>query len=256
MRYNHKNITQIAEAINRSKSCIRREFRRNTGIHGYSAYEAQKSYTTRRLACKSETKVMKRKNHNHIVSGLEQYWSPEQIINHHGMELCTATIYRALRKGLFPMFLRENLRQQGKARKTKGEERRGTIPDCISIDDRPVKAAGRNRVGDWEGDTVAGKWLTGCFMTLVDRKTRFLVAPKLDDHRAETLKESICAGLKGLPCNTLTVDNGKEFAAHKDITAELKAQVYFAHPHSPGKDLLMKIPMGYYVNSFLSIQVF
>jgi IS30 family transposase len=36
-----------------------------------------------------------------------------------------------------------------------------------------------------------------------------------------------------LPCNTLTVDNGKEFAAHKAITAELKAQVYFAHPHSP-----------------------
>jgi IS30 family transposase len=70
-------------------------------------------------------------------------------------------------------------------------------------------------------------------MTLVDRKTRFLVAKKLDDHRAETLKESICTGLKGLPCNTLTVDNGKEFAAHKAITAELKAQVYFAHPHSP-----------------------
>jgi transposase, IS30 family len=69
-------------------------------------------------------------------------------------------------------------------------------------------------------------------MTLVDRKTRFLVARKLDDHRAQTLKGSICAGLKGLPCNTLTVDNGKEFAAHKAITAELKAPVYFAHPHS------------------------
>jgi IS30 family transposase len=36
-----------------------------------------------------------------------------------------------------------------------------------------------------------------------------------------------------LPCNTLTVDNGKEFAAHIAITAELKAQVFFAHPHCP-----------------------
>ena len=149
------------------------------------------------------------------------------------MDICTATIYRALTKGLLPTILRENLRQKGKPRKADGEERRGTIPDCISIDERPVEAADRNRVGDWEGDTVAGKWRTGCFMTLVDRKTRFLVATKLDDHRAETLKESICTGLKGLPCNTLTVDNGKEFAAHKVITVELKAQVYFAHPHSP-----------------------
>jgi len=70
-------------------------------------------------------------------------------------------------------------------------------------------------------------------MTLADRETPFLIAKKLDDHRPGTLKESICTSLKGFPCNTLTVDNGKEFAAHKTITAELKAQVYFAHPHSP-----------------------
>lgn len=31
----------------------------------------------------------------------------------------------------------------------------------------------------------------------------------------------------------MMVDNGKEFVAHKDITVESKAQVYFAHPHSP-----------------------
>lgn len=49
----------------------------------------------------------------------------------------------------------------------------------------------------------------------------------------ETLKELICSGLKCLPCNTLTVDNSKEFTAHKATTTELKTQVYFAHPHSP-----------------------
>jgi IS30 family transposase len=70
-------------------------------------------------------------------------------------------------------------------------------------------------------------------MTLVDRKTRFLVGKKLDDPRAETLKESICSSLQGSPCHTLMVDNGKEFAAHKAITAESNVPVYFAHPHSP-----------------------
>src|SRR5450756_2184168 len=70
-------------------------------------------------------------------------------------------------------------------------------------------------------------------MTLADRKARLLVGKKLDDPRAETLKESICDNLKALLCHTLTVDNGKEFAAHKAIAVESKVPVYFAHPHSP-----------------------
>ena len=73
MHYNKKSMTQIAEVINRSKSSISRELRRNTGTHGYSAYEAQNSYTTRRQACKPQPKAMKLENHKHIVSGLEQY---------------------------------------------------------------------------------------------------------------------------------------------------------------------------------------
>ncbi len=141
---------------------------------------------------------------------VEQYWSPEQIIGHHDMDLSTGTIYRALKNDLFPPVLREKLTQQGKSCKAEGEERRGTIPDCISKGERPTEAAARSRLGESEGDTVAGKWRTGCFMTLVDRKARFLVGKKLDDHLAETLKESICSSLKALPCHTLTVDNGKE----------------------------------------------
>ena len=80
------------------------------------------------------------------------------------MSLCTATIDRALKSGLLPTVLQEKLRQHGKSRKAKGEEQRGTIPDCVSIEQRPGEAATRCRVGDWEGDTVAGKWQTGCFL--------------------------------------------------------------------------------------------
>jgi IS30 family transposase len=133
---------------------------------------------------------LKPENHKHIISGLEQYWSPEQITGHHDMDLSTATIYRALKSGMSPTVLREKIRQQGKSHIAEGEERRGTIPDCISKGERPAEAAARSPVDDWEGDTVAGKWRTGCFMTLVDRKTRFLVGKKLDDHRAETLESA------------------------------------------------------------------
>jgi IS30 family transposase len=73
MHYNKKSMTQLAEVLNRSKSSISRELRRNTGENGYSAYEAQNSYTTRRQACKPQQKVMKSQNHKYIISGLEQY---------------------------------------------------------------------------------------------------------------------------------------------------------------------------------------
>jgi transposase, IS30 family len=69
-------------------------------------------------------------------------------------------------------------------------------------------------------------------MTLVDRKARFLVGKKLVDHRAETLKELICKSLKALPCHTWTVDNGKELAAHRVITAQSNVPVSFAHRQS------------------------
>ncbi|RIE15624.1 IS30 family transposase [Candidatus Cryosericum septentrionale] len=157
MHHNQKDITQIAQTLGRSKSTISRELHRNTGRTGYSAHEAQNSYTIPRQACKPHLKVMRPERQKHIISGLEQYWSPEQIIGHHGMSLCTTTIYRALKNGWLPTVLREKLRQQGKSHKAEGEERRGTIPDCISKGKRSTEAAARSRVGDWEGDTVAGK---------------------------------------------------------------------------------------------------
>jgi IS30 family transposase len=149
------------------------------------------------------------------------------------MDLCTATIYRALKDSLLSTVLRQALRQKGKRRKAESEECTGTIPDCISKGERPTEAAARSRAGDWKGDIVAEKWRTECLMTLVDRKAWFLVGKKLNDHRTETLKESICNSLEVLSRHTLMVDNGKEFAAHKAITTELKAQTHFSYPHSP-----------------------
>lgn len=55
----------------------------------------------------------------------------------------------------------------------------------------------------------------------------------LEDHKSQTLRESIRSSQQGLPCMSLTVDNGKEFAAHKETSVDLDAPIYFCHPHSP-----------------------
>ena len=235
MHDKQNDIPQIAQAPGRSKSTISRELHGNTRRHGYRAHEAQNLDTRRRRTGKPHLKVMRPEHRKHLIGGREQYRSPEQMIGHHGRSLCPATIYRVLKNGLFPTVLREQLRQEGNSCKAEGEERRGTVPDCLSQGERPTAAAARSRGGDWEGDTVAGEWRTGCFRTLVDRKTRVLVEKKLDDHRTETLKDSICSSLKGVPCHTWTGDNGKEFAAHNAITAESRAPASSAHSHRPWK---------------------
>ena len=82
LHHNQEDITQIAQVLGRNKSTISRELCRNTEKHDYSAHEPQNSYTIRRRTCKPQLKATKPENHMHIVSGLEQYWFPEQIIGH------------------------------------------------------------------------------------------------------------------------------------------------------------------------------
>ena len=107
MYHNGENKTTIARKLNRDKGTISRELSRNSGENGYSAHEAQSSYRLRRASCRPSLKVLQPEVHAHIVLGLANYWSPEQIIGHHGLALCIATVYRALKRGLLPVILKE-----------------------------------------------------------------------------------------------------------------------------------------------------
>jgi IS30 family transposase len=48
------------------------------------------------------------------------------------------------------------------------------------------------------------------------------------------LNKAAVRAFKPIPAgmrNTLTLDNGKEFAAHKDLSHALALDIYFAHPY-------------------------
>ena len=127
------------------------------------------------------------------------------------------------------------LRHRGKSRHTKGYvERRGQIVISHDIDERPAVANERSRLGDWEGDTVAGITGKACLVTLVDRKSRFLIRGKASEKKAEHVNKVMIGSLKGQPCETITPDRGKEFAKHTVVTEALeKVQFYFPKPHHP-----------------------
>lgn len=88
-------------------------------------------------------------------------------------------------------------------------------------------------MGDWEGDTVIGKGHRGALVTLVERKSRYTLAMRVDSKHSEAVTQAIVQMLRPhkAQCLTLTFDNGKEFAQHAFIGKALQAQVYFAHPY-------------------------
>jgi IS30 family transposase len=89
-------------------------------------------------------------------------------------------------------------------------------------------------VGDWEGDTIESTGKNAYIATFVDRKTKLLLAKMMPDKTAATLNKAALRAFKPIPAprrNTLTLDNGKEFAAHKSLSQALALDIYFAHPY-------------------------
>ena len=75
-----KSITEIAKELNRSKSTISRELKRNSEKGVYSACAAEALYKARRKRCKRH-KLLENKELKSLVQRLiiEQHWSPEEI---------------------------------------------------------------------------------------------------------------------------------------------------------------------------------
>ena len=105
-----------------------------------------------------------------------------------------------------------------------------------SIRERPAEVEGRLVPGHWEGDLIKGAGNRSSVGTLVERTSRKLVLIKLTDAKAETARDGFAAGLLAVPAPlrlTLTYDQGKEMARHKELAALTGLRVYFADPQAP-----------------------
>ena len=227
-------IRKIAGTLNRSPSTVLRELRRNLVKGAYSAHEADKLYRLRRKRCRPTFKLEDKELQALLRARLEEGWSPEQIKGRESLEVSVNTIYRAVKSGRLSFEARKHLRRRGKTYKRKTrQDGRGHIKDTVSIELRPKEVERRLDIGDWEIDTVLGKPGTGGLVTVVDRTSRLLLAAKIEDKTASAVQAALLRLLEGVECRSLTTDNGKEFARHKEVSAALGVSVYFAHPHSP-----------------------
>jgi len=229
---------EIAEILGRHKATISRELRRNRGLRGYRPNQAHRVALARR-ADKSRSRFSSLV-WQQIEVLIGQDWSPEQICGRleaeQGIRISHEYIYQYIyadkRSG---GDLYQHLRCQKQRRKRYGSyDRRGIIPNQVSIDERPRIVDTKERFGDWEGDTVIGKQHRGALVTVVERKSLYTVIGAVCRKTANAVRETIVAELAPYKdrVHTLTYDNGREFSEHEQMAAELDAHVYFAHPYS------------------------
>ena len=120
--------------------------------------------------------------------------------------------------------------------RARGEDRRGRIPDRVSIHDRPPEVEERWVPGHWEGDLLKGAFNRSAIGTRGERTTLFTVLSRMEDASAESALSGFSHGLNRIESQTrlsLSYDQGKEMTEHRRLTAATGVKVYFADPHSP-----------------------
>jgi len=230
---------KIASLTGVNQSTISRELSRNSGGLGYLQNQAQTKCDYRRKSAVKAVK-MTRESINLIETQLREQWSPEQVsgwlAKTHSINISHERIYlHVWADKQAGGNLYTHLRRQGKKYVKRGSSKRsrGQIKDRVSIEERPDIVDERSRIGDWEIDTVIGKGHSGAIVTIVERKTKFTVAAQVNSKHANAVTLATIKLLKPYKSAVLTItaDNGKEFANHKEITKALGAPVYFCHPY-------------------------
>lgn len=243
------SLREIARRLGRHHTTIMREIKRNGPDYPDAVYWY---YVTQPVAEKRrhQPRVHRRQEHSPLVAYVEDKlrldWPPEAIsarlrLDHPDdakMRICHETIYRwiyldASQGGDLHQHLRR--RRKNRRRQTRYGNGRRFLPGRVSIHERPEVVESRSRFGDWEGDTLEGAKGCGHLATLVERKSRFLLAAKLPDKKSATMTDASVKAFWQVPKtmrHTLTLDNGKEFSQFKELEARTGLSVYFADPYA------------------------
>lgn len=235
----HKS--EISLILNKHISAIYREISRNSDERnavykgGLAIRKCQKRHKSKpKNQC--FTDEIKRYIRDLLIEDL----SPEQIVGKAARDnvdcVCIETIYDFVwhdKKQGGDLY--KHLRNQGKTYRKRGasKDKRGQIVGRVGIENRPPEVADKQRFGDLEIDLVIGKNHKGALLTINDRATGMLQMKKIESKDAEIVKNATIELLNNWKpyIQTITSDNGKEFAKHQSIATSLEIDYYFANPY-------------------------
>jgi transposase, IS30 family len=235
---------EIAELLSKDPSSVSRELGRNSGKKRYTVWTAELKTKERRRTANQHHRKLDRDEWLtvEVTKYLKKYWSPEQIAGRLKRDCRKSLIsHETIYQWIYERHpeLKKYLRQQkGKYRRRHGTSariaRRKAQETKRSIEERPEIVERRWRLGDFEGDTIVGKNRKNHILTHVCRTSLYLLADLLLQASAANARRVIVERFRKLPSQrkqTITYDNGVQFAEHELIERETKLPVYFCHPY-------------------------
>jgi len=236
-----ESVGIIAKRLAVHRSSVYRELHRNRRGSGYNYELADRFASKRRHRANHNRKKIKGPLLSLLGKKLNKQWSPEQIagwLKEHGCKHTVSheTIYKYIwQEKRMGRSIYQELRHRGKKyyhrrNKTKGA---GIIPNKVMITERPKIVEEKERLGDWEIDTIIGSSHRGAIVSMVDRASKLTKLAKVNRKTAAEVTKALVQTLKPLEACvlTLTSDNGLEFAYHAQVSSSLKAGFYFAKPY-------------------------
>jgi len=247
LRREKRTVREIGRELGRSPATVSRELRRNVDDHGrYLPYSADRTAIERIARPRARRVLVDAELRSVVVDLLGKRWSPEQVAHElHGRfgdqparRLCTESIYQAIYDPDAPVTRPAKRRRRRRRRRVQGLQRRGRLTAMTMIADRPPEVADRVQAGHWEG-----RLHHGSPKPVRDRHPRraahplpHLIHVPTARPMAEAMREGITAALERLPARlrrTLTWDQGKELAMHRQISEQTGTRVFFCDAHSP-----------------------
>jgi IS30 family transposase len=241
LRISRKSNAEIARVLQRSASTICRELLRNRKPSDlkYRAEPAHSYATARRRRERRGFRHSAQQWHQ-VIALLQQKWSPEQISNYLRLQgsfsISHETIYQYVWADKWVGgSLYKHLRLMPKLRRKRrnSKDSRGILPGKRHISQRPAAVETRRQFGHWEGDTVVGKDLHHCILTLVERQSGLTIIRKMPSRTAPAATQAALSaiGPRAQDFRTITLDNGTEFHDYKAWEQHFPLKCYFATPY-------------------------
>ena len=231
---------EIARFMDRHRCTIGREIERNkTTLGRYAVKNAQSRCNGRRRRSR-RNRQFTRQQYLLIIKYLRLDYSPEQIagtLNRYGLlNISHETIYQYIwADKAAGGDLYKHLRCATKLRRKRSQayDSRGRLAGKRMIDTRPKIVDSRRNKGHWEIDTVMGAGDLHCIVTIVERKTGYVLIGKLENRTMEKTNKRTIELIKknGFKFSTITADNGTEFHTYGEVEKVTGTKYYFAHPY-------------------------
>ena len=244
------SLRRIAARLGRSASTVSRELGRNGRAtkHWPGGYDGERAHglAARRRRWDARHKLARQPElRDQVRALLAMGRSPEQIAGRLALEqgrtiISHESIYRfvyhrSAQKDYWHRLLPRAKHRRGRLG-MRGGSPVGIILRRTSIKARPITVEGRREPGHWEADLMLFARYGQAVLACHERSSRLLLVRRQPSKAAAPVAESLTNLFSGLPAplrQTVTFDNGTEFARHYDLIDRLGIDTFFCEPHKP-----------------------